>query len=207
MSNSHLSFLSCFVAFTAFFASSAASADITGTAWNARKRPPAPVSEGLTENDNGIRGMDENLQCFTDAFPAVDAGTQPTPGQSYVECHLLHFDPVNDPLTRTGRFKFDNEIMALVYSSGNLDAWDGICDDAIGMGYPAAGSEPFRGLEPTATPADQVTLTPNPAGRWNRVEVTAEVRGNTDHVRVITCCDDVPDCDGVIPDWSLWPGI
>lgn len=207
MSNSHFHFLSFCAASVVFFASSAALADITGTALNARKRPPAAVSEGLTENDNGIRGMDENLQCFTGAFPAVDAGNQPTPNQTYVECHLLHFDPATDPLTRTGRFKFDNEIMALVYSSGNLDAWDGMCDEMIGMGYPAAGAEPYRGLEPTATPADDIRLGSNAAGRWNRLEFTAEVSGNVDHVRVITCCDDVPSCDPVIPNWSLWPGI
>ncbi len=166
-----------------------ASAALTAAALDAAIAPRADVSEGATENDAGIRGMNEAQTISVTATP--DFGVSVTAGVDYIDCHLLHFDPVNDPQTRTGRFKFDGEIIGVITETDTLFDWDELCDPGAPMAYPAI-TEVHRGLEPAQTPDDEVRVGQSASGAWNRIEVTAEVSGHTDQVRVITCRDTAP---------------
>ena len=76
----------------------------------------------MTTNDAGIRGMNEIPNTTFTAVP--DFGIPLVANDHYVACHLLHFDPDTEPLTRTARYRFDGEILGVITDSATLDLFD-----------------------------------------------------------------------------------
>ena len=143
--------------------------------------PPASVVQGALESNMRIFAFNER-QCFP--LPAdldtdqglIHAGTK-------VSCHLLHTDPAQPPIVLTGKARFNALILGVVNDSADLDASDGPCKWQNTV-YPAAGTEPFRGLEP-AQPNDQYNIIQGGFG----IQVRMDVPSFLDQVRVITRCD------------------
>jgi hypothetical protein len=140
---------------------------------------PADVRLGQTESDVQIDAFDEQ-QC-------VKVNLQTDQGwissEHPVSCHFLHLDPVTSGLL-DGRARFDNDIVGVISSSALLDASDGPCGLA-GVTYPAAGAEPFRGLE-AFQPDDRYQI----IGGGRVIRVQMDVPSYSDQIRVLTKCGD-----------------
>jgi hypothetical protein len=148
---------------------------------------PNDVTQDQNESDTDMLAFDEN-QCITLTEDLVtDQGIIPEGTQ--VSCHMMRVDPVNGA-TLQGTAIFDAPILGVISDSALLDASDDPCGLA-GTTYPAAGAEPFRGIE--STQADAYRPVAGGCGLQFRSEVPA--LSFQDEVRVVTrCCKDENCC-------------
>lgn len=176
-----------------------AMAGITATAGDARSKPRADTNLDVTENNNGVRGMEEREYTNFDASP--DFGLSTITTAQTVSCYLLHLDPITAPVNVLGQFQFNREIIGVITDTATLEDFDSLCSRPP-MDYPPAGTLPLRGME--NSPFDNVQVLQDANGAWTRIEIDARVVQNMDQVRVITCestttaanCSDLADSIG-----------
>lgn len=155
------------------------------------------VNLGEKESNDEAIAFDELCTSTAGGTPAVDYGS--VGGQPSVQCHLLHLDPddflpagpVKVPILRAhGTMEFDEDVLAIVYSSNSLGSWDSFCGHPD-VEYPGGASVAERGLEFAA--GDAVNLV---AGDPKSIEFTMDtdrtLATEYDNIRVITSCTLTP---------------
>lgn len=162
----------------------AASAAIVNTDGAVIEFTPASVVLGDEESDANIIAFDEK-QCFTLAA-ALDTDQGTIPAKTEVSCHFIHSDAVVSFAQLQGRVRFDNVILGVISTPGDLDASDPVCD--AGVLYPTELGlvEANRGLEP-GIQVDQYQIIGGGFGIAVRMEIPAN--SFSDQVRVITECE------------------
>lgn len=120
------------------------------------------VNHDMFESNDRAVAFDERCRAITanSAPPSVDYGS--TAGEQAVQCHLLHLDPIFEvpppegsdgivepdvPILRAkGKIEFDDDVVAIVWSSGLLGQWDTWCGHPD-VDYPEGASTIARALE------------------------------------------------------------
>jgi hypothetical protein len=161
-----------------------ASAAILNTSGDVIQFTPASVVLGDQESDTDIIAFDEK-QCFT-LGAALDTDQGKIPAETKVSCHLIHSDAVVSFALLQGRVLFDNQILGVISTSGELDDSDPVCDDGVLYPTELALVEANRGLEP-GVQVDQYQIIAGGFGIAVRMEIPAS--SFSDQVRVITECE------------------
>jgi hypothetical protein len=158
----------------------AAHAVIVATTGDVIQLVPAGIALGQAQSNTDIIAFQETQCGPLGVNLNTDQGV--LPANTPVECHILHADPVNMAVTLQGRIRFATPIVGIISASADLDASDVPCARA-GVNYPAAGAEPYRGLD-TQTPLDGYVLL-----SATELAVRMDVPSYSDQIRVLTACD------------------
>lgn len=131
------------------------------------------LGSALTVDQDNIKGQTYGPNASVDQG-SLAAGTE-------VTSYYVHFDPINASTSDTVTWTFDREVIAILYSTANLDATDGLLG-LDGVLYPTdGGTTNFRGAINEGT--DNITISAD--GRTVTIQLFAGAGASTDQFRIL----------------------